>query len=102
VNRRIEEFSSEGQEVFEGSRLQQAAVMRTLQVLAESTLRIPAEDRARYPEIEWRHIRNFRNRLVHEYLDLEPEIIWLTVQNNLPPLKIAVEELLREADAIAE
>lgn len=98
----IETFTKPGREIFAESRLHQAAVMRVLQVMAESTLRIPTEDQARYPEIEWQHIRNFRNRLVHEYLELDPEIIWLTAQHSLPPLKRAVEQLLLESDSALE
>ena len=95
----IEEFTAAGRDLFEGSRLHQAAVMRTLQVMAESTLHLPTEDQMQFPDVEWQRIRNFRNRLVHEYLELDPDIIWHTVQNSLPPLKMAVGELLRDADS---
>lgn len=98
----IEEFTVEGHEAFEHSRLHQAAVMRTLQVMAESTFHLPAEDQARFPGVEWQRIRNFRNRLVHEYLELDPTIIWFTIQHSLPPLKEAVGKMLRTIDTSGE
>lgn len=94
----IEDFTQAGRESFESSRMQQAAVMRTLQVMAESTLHLPESDKEAYPEVEWQRIRNFRNRLVHEYLELDPEIIWSTVEHSLPPLKAAAISMLQAAE----
>lgn len=94
----VEEFTAAGRDAFEGSRLHQAAALRTLQVMAESTFHLPANDQLQFPDVEWQRIRNFRNRLVHEYLELDPEIIWFTIQNSLPPLKKAVQALLDAAD----
>jgi uncharacterized protein with HEPN domain len=98
----LEEFTQAGKTAFEASRMQQAAVMRTLQVMAESTLHLPEVDKALYPDVEWQRIRNFRNRLVHEYLELDPEIIWNTVEYSLPALKMAVEKMLLAADSSTE
>jgi uncharacterized protein with HEPN domain len=97
----IEAFTAPGRDQFENSRLHQAAVLRTLQVLAESALQLSEADHDRFPDVEWRSIRNFRNRLVHEYLELDPELIWFTLEQSLPPLKHAAEILLSEADAAA-
>jgi uncharacterized protein with HEPN domain len=69
--------------------------------MAESDLHLSEADQDRFPEVEWRSIRNFRNCLVHEYLELDPELIWFTVRHSLPPLKRAAETLLQEADAAA-
>lgn len=95
----IEEFTRDGRAAFELSRLHQAAVMRLLQVMAESALHLPEEDQARYPKVQWPRIRNFRNRLAHEYLELDPDVIWFTIQNSLPPLKEAAQALLAAADS---
>ena len=98
----IQDFTQAGREAFEGSRLHQAAVERKLQVLAESCLQLSDADRDQFPEIGWQHIRNFRNRLVHAYLDLDPDLLWATVERSLPPLKEAILILLQEADSAAE
>jgi uncharacterized protein with HEPN domain len=38
----------------------------------------------------------FRNVVVHEYFRVSLNLIWAIVQNNLPPLKLAVERILQE------
>lgn len=73
------------------------AVIRRLQVMAESCLRLTEEVRDKYPEVGWQHIRNFRNRLVHQYLEIDVDLVWTIVQNDLPPLKSAVEQLLKSS-----
>jgi uncharacterized protein with HEPN domain len=76
----------------------QDAIIRRLQVMAESSLRLPDDVTDAYPEVGWQHIRNFRNRLVHEYLDVDIELIWTIIQRNLPPRKSAVQAILADID----
>ncbi|MGI8550294.1 MAG: HepT-like ribonuclease domain-containing protein [Dehalococcoidia bacterium] len=50
----------------------------------------------RPPEIPWRSITDFRNRLAHGYLDVKPERVWDVIIRQLPILKYVVEaELAR-------
>ena len=66
--RRIAEDTQEGRERFLASHTLQDAVLRNLQVLAESTQRLSDAIKATQPGIEWRTIAAFRNILVHNYL----------------------------------
>jgi len=72
----------------------QDAVLRNLQVLAESTQRISDNLKARHSEIEWYKIAGLRNVLVHDYLGIDLNTVWLVVQNNLPELKVVIQEEL--------
>lgn len=71
------------------------AVIRRMQVMAESCLRLSDDRRNSYPAVGWQHIRNFRNRLVHEYLEVDKEAIWTIIAHDLTPLRSAVEDMLR-------
>jgi uncharacterized protein with HEPN domain len=64
--RRIEDDTVEGLGKFTASHTLQDAVLRNLQVLAESTQRLSATRKGERPEIEWRRIAAFRNVLTHE------------------------------------
>ena len=72
----------------------QDAVLRNLQVIAESTQRLSEEIKATQPEIEWRRIAAFRNVLVHNYLGIDIEKIWDVVQRDIPVLEQAVSRML--------
>jgi len=64
----------------------QDAVLRNLQLLAESTQRLSEKFKAEHPEIEWYKIAGLRNVLVHDYLGIDLETVWAAVKNNLPEL----------------
>ena len=73
----------------------QDAVLRNLQVLAESTQKLSNEFKSRHPEIEWYKISGLRNILVHDYLGIDFETVWAAVTNNLPELKNIVQLALK-------
>ncbi|MDD1724537.1 MAG: DUF86 domain-containing protein [Methanospirillum sp.] len=62
----IHSFIDEGRETFFLDKKTQYAVIRALQILAESTQRISSDFKAKYPEADWRGIVRFRNVLVHD------------------------------------
>ncbi|MCW5199852.1 DUF86 domain-containing protein [Desulfobulbus sp. F1] len=74
--------------------LVQDAVLRNLQVLAESTQRLSDVLKARHQEIEWYKIAGLRNILVHDYLGIDLTTVWTAVTSKLPELKAVVKEEL--------
>jgi len=60
---------------FMGSNMIKDAVIRNLQVLAESAGRISPENQALEPEVPWQQVRGFRNILVHQYLGMDVEFV---------------------------
>lgn len=70
------------------------AVLHRIQIMVESSLRLPEESTKAYPEVGWQHLRNFRNRLVHQYLETDVDLLWRIIQNNIPLLKSAVEDMV--------
>lgn len=72
----------------------QDAVLRNLQVLAESTQRLSEKIKTSCPEIEWYKISGLRNVLVHDYLGIDPERVWIIIDKDLPQLKQAISSIL--------
>jgi len=84
---RIEEYVREGREAFMGSTLIQDAVIRNLQVMAESTQRLSDAFQQKHSKVNWRAIAGFRNVLVHDYLGVDKDRVWQIVERDLPALK---------------
>jgi uncharacterized protein with HEPN domain len=99
--RRIAEDTAAGQEGFMASHTLQDAVLRNLQVMAESTQRLSETTKATQPEVEWRKIAAFRNILVHDYLGIDLDTVWDITQHDVPELQQAVEEMLSAGQAAA-
>lgn len=64
----------------------QDAVIRRLLIIAEAARRVSDETRQVLPNISWQEMNGMRNRLVHEYDDVNLSIVWDTVQAKIPPL----------------
>lgn len=72
----------------------QDATERRLQVIGQAIIQLPEELKEQHPEIEWHKIAGLRNRIVHDYLEIDHLIIWNTLKNDLPLFKKAIQELL--------
>jgi uncharacterized protein with HEPN domain len=62
------------------------AVAFELTTIGEAVRAIPQEIQEKYPEIPWTKIQGIRNVLVHEYFRLDEEILWKTIQDDIPKL----------------
>jgi len=71
------------------------AVVRNLEVIGEPANRIPPEFRERHPEIPWRRIVGLRNRIVHEYFDVDLALVWEIIARELSLLEAQLIELQR-------
>ena len=66
------------------------ALTHLVQVIGEAASRVSAEFRSAHPEIPWASIIGMRHRIVHDYLNVDEDIVWSTVTQELPRL---VEQL---------
>lgn len=71
-----------------------AAVERKLLVISEAAIRLGDEAETFCPGLPWRDIRGIGNWLRHQYDAIDPEAVWQTVVNDLPPLQAAVMQAL--------
>lgn len=90
---RVQSYTIGGHEAFRSSQLIQDAVVRNLQIMAESSQRLSDATKSHLAEIPWRAIAGFRNMLVHGYMGLDLDVIWNVVTQDLPPLKNALQRL---------
>lgn len=90
---KIERYTQAGAKAFFADTMISDAVIRNLQVLAESSKRIRDEIKEQCPQMAWREIAGFRNILVHDYLGVDLQRIWGIVTVDLPVLKQQMELL---------
>ena len=72
------------------------AFVRSLEIIGEATKKIPASVRSKYPEIEWRLMAGMRDRLIHDYMGVDYDIVWNVVVQKIPALRSQVEMILEE------
>ncbi len=69
------------------------AVVRNLEVLGEAARQIPRDFAAEHPKVPWAKMVGLRNKVIHEYFGVDAEILWQTIQDDLPPLRAQIEDL---------
>lgn len=97
--RRIEDYTQGSWELFAQSMVIQDAVIRNFEVISEATKRISQDLRDANPVIPWRRMAGFRDVLIHDYLNLNLNLIWKTVEEDLPNLKSQIRALLQSLEA---
>ena len=63
------------------------AVVRNLEIIGEASKNIPPDIRNSAPEIEWRKMAGLRDRMIHDYMNVDLNIIWDIITLNLPETK---------------
>ena len=61
--------------------------MRSLEIIGEAAKKVPEDFRAAHPAVEWRAMAGMRDRLIHDYLGIDLELVWDVVQNRIPELR---------------
>ncbi len=70
------------------------AVAADLMIIGEAANHVPDEVQDAHTDVPWLAMRAMRNRIVHVYFDVDPDILWDTVQHDLPKLADPLKKLL--------
>lgn len=72
------------------------AIVKNLEIIGEAAYMLTKEFIANHNSTPWNVIIKMRHVLVHGYTNIEPDILWDTIKNDLPPFKSQVESYLKE------
>ena len=81
-------------EDLEKDRMLQLALVRLVEIVGEAAARVSPEAQERFTSIPWQQARGMRNRLIHGYDKVDLDVLWDTIQDDLPPLIAQVREAL--------
>ena len=88
----VDFLSDQTREKFEADEKLSLSTIRLLEIVGEAANQVSEKYMKTHPEIPWRNMVSLRNRLIHGYFDVDLDIVWNTVKNDLPPL---IEQLKR-------
>jgi len=71
------------------------SLVRLLEVIGEAARGISHEFRGRNPKLPWNKMVGMRDRLIHGYFDVNLDIVWQTVTEDLPLLVAKLEKIVR-------
>lgn len=91
---RIENYTEDGKDVFINNSMMQDAVIRNFEIIGEAVKRVPRALLEQQQHIPWQDIAGFSDVLIHDYDEIDPDEVWLTVERDLPILHQAIKDLL--------
>ena len=71
-------------------------VVRAIEIIGEATKNIPDHIRKGYPDVPWKRMAGMRDRLIHEYFGVDLEIVWETIEQDLPQLKVLIQKVMED------
>ena len=80
---------------FLSNREKQDSAERRLQIVGEAIVQLPNAFKDKHADIPWAKIAGLRNRLVHEYFDIDHQLVWNTIEKSVPEFKKQIEALLK-------
>ncbi len=85
---RLNDFADNEEKVF--------AVVKTLEIIGEAARHVPKEWRDKYSGIPWKQVTGMRDKMTHEYFSVDVEVVWRTVQEDLPRLHDTAKQMLKD------
>jgi len=76
---------------FIGNAMLQDAVIRNVDVIGEAAKKLSPEFRKTHDHIPWKEISGMRDKLIHNYFGVDIEIVWKTVQKDIPYLESLIK-----------
>ena len=73
------------------------AALQVLEVIGDASKRVPDSLKGKYPEIPWKDVAGTRDKLIHGYFNVDLEVVWYSLVEDLPPLRRTVARMLEDA-----
>jgi len=74
------------------------AVLRNLEVIGEAAKNISIQVKISNDNINWKGMAGMRDKLIHGYFGVDPEIVWETIKNRLPEIETQIKDILKEME----
>lgn len=86
------------EEELEADVLRYYGIVKNIEIIGEAARMLTEQFKETHPEVEWRSIGDMRNFLVHEYFQVDSEVVFSVIHNEIPELQAHVSRYLSEID----
>ena len=94
----LEYVKDTSQNEFKNNQEKQDAVVNRMNVIGEATKNLSQEIRDNYPDIPWKRMAGMRDVLIHQYHGIDLEVVWQTINQELPEVGQRIGQIIEELE----
>jgi len=72
------------------------AYLRSLEIIGEAAKKVPDEIRFKYKEVDWRGMMGLRDVLIHQYFQVDYQLVWQVIQHDIPMAKDWIDYIVEQ------
>ncbi len=72
------------------------AIERCIEIIGEAANNLSKDFQRKFSEVEWRMVIGMRHKIIHDYFDVDPDLVRSTVEDDIPILKKQIKKILKE------
>ena len=96
---RLQTYAGElSEEELQADVLRYYGIVKNIEIIGEAARMLTEHFKETHPEVEWRSISDMRNFLVHEYFQVDSEVVFSVIHNEITELQNYVSQYLAETD----
>jgi uncharacterized protein with HEPN domain len=89
----IAKLSGKSRREYDGDDTLRLALAHLVQTVGEAAARLSPAFKERHTDVPWAKVIGMRHHIVHDYLDVDYDIVWDVVLIHLPPLADQLRQL---------
>ena len=90
----IELIAGKDKAELQRDRVLELALIRLIEIVGEAGAKVSSSTQLKYPSIPWPQIIGMRNRLIHGYDSVDLDVLWDTIEVDLPPLVDVLDKII--------
>ena len=99
----IEDFSKGlTKEKMIDDKLRQNAIIRQIEIVGEAVKNLPKDFVAEHPAVNWKDIAGMRDKIIHQYFDINFDIVWGVLKEDIPTLKGQIKKILEKSPLLSK